>query len=354
MLIVLLVVNLLFLFLFPKIYLFIYLFVRSIGNFRNIKYISLLDLLIFIYLGLSLSIMLADRPYYLGKDIGFGEDMFHYYNAFNWIIHNNFFLFIKEFGTIVNLTGSSEPFFWLVVKLISLFTSSEYFIHVLLTFLGLLLIYIAGQIWNKCGLLFIFLYTNTITMFAFQGSAIRSGLAFSFGMIGYAFLLKNKFKIINFLSPFFHFSMIPVPLITYASNTNYKSPKEIIILLLISLISIFPFVFFAFNSIEVGLGAKVAARFSENNVDINSSIQFLVESIFTFIIIFYFFRGKINKSLKNGFIYFFIVALLLLVISPTSFARFYRYGYIFMIYIYSLVFLTSNQYIKILILCFSL
>ena len=51
---------------------------------------------------------------------------------------------------------------------------------------------------------------------------------------------------------------------------------------------------------------------------------------------------------------FFLVAILLLLISPTAFARFYRYEYIFLIFIYSSIFLNSNKYIKTLILLLSL
>lgn len=343
-----------FLLLFPKLFLFLYLVFRCFANNVNNKLISVVDLFIFFYFSLSLAVMLANRPYYIGSDIGFGEDMLHYYNAFYWVINNDFITFIKDFGVITSLTGSSEPVFWLVVKFFSFFTGSEYVIHILLTFLGCFFVYLSGQIWNKSGLLFLFLYTNTITFFAFQGSAIRSGLAFSVAMLGYALFLKNKFKIINFLSPFIHFSMIPIPLITYASRVDYKNPKKIIGLFFISLILIFSFVFLALKSKDAGLGAKLAARISENALDISSIIQFFIESILSIFIVFFLFKDKIDKSLKISLLYFFFVSMFLLLLSPTAFARFYRYEYIFLIFIYSSIFLNSSKYIKVLILLLSL
>lgn len=298
--------------------------------------------------------MLADRPYFVGGEIGFGEDMLHYYNAFNWIINNNFSTFFREFNIITNLTGSAEPLFWLVVKFFSLFTNSEYIIHVLLTFIGCLFIYASGQVWKKSGLLFLFFYTNTITFFAFQGSAIRSGLAFSVAMLGYALFLKNKFKIVNFLSPLIHFSMIPIPLIVYASSVDYRNTKKMIGLFFISFFLILSFVFIALKSTDAGLGAKLNARISENELDISSIIQFLIESVFTIFFVFFLFKKKITKPLKVSFLSFFLISLLLLLVSPTAFARFYRYEYIFLIFIFSSIFLNSNKYIRLIILIFSL
>lgn len=313
-----------------------------------------MDFFIFFYLSLSLAIMLANRPYYIGSDIGFGADMFHYYNAFYWVIDSDFSIFIKEFSTITDLTGSAEPIFWLIIKIFSFFTGSEYVIHVLLTFLGCFFIYLAGQIWNKSGLLFIFFYTNTITFFAFQGSAIRSGLAFSLAMLGYSLFLKNRYKIIIFISPLIHFSMIPIPLIMYAGKVDYKSPKRLIGLFSVSLVLINFFIFFALKTTDSGLGAKVAARISENEIDTSSTIQFFIESIFTLFVVFYLFKNKIDKALRISLLCFFLTCVLLLLLSPTIFARFYRYEYIFFIFIYSSIFFNSSKYIKILILLLSL
>lgn len=340
--------------LFPKLFLFLYLIFRGFGGNFNNKITDLADFFIFLYFSLSVAVMLADRPYYAGADIGFGEDMFHYYNAFDWVINSDLITFFKDFGIITNLTGSSEPLFWLIVKIFSFFTDSEYVIHILLTFLGCFFIYLAGQIWSKSGLLFLFFYTNTVTFFAFQGSAIRSGLAFCTAMLGYSLFLKNKLKIINFLSPLIHFSMIPMPLITYAGKVDYKNPKKIAALFFISLILIFSFVFVALKSLDAGLGAKLAARVTENELDISSIIQFFIESTLTIFVVFYFFKNKIDKSLKISFLFFFLVSILLLLISPTAFARFYRYEYIFLIFIYSSIFISSSKYMKISILFLSL
>ncbi len=343
-----------FLLLFPKLFLFLYLVFRGGGGGVNSKLTDLADFFVFFYFTLSVAVMLANRPYYVGADIGFGEDMLHYYNAFDWVINSDLITFFKDFGVITNLTGSSEPVFWLIVKIFSFFTNSEYTIHILLTLLGCYFIFLAGQIWSKSGLLFLFFYTNTITFFAFQGSAIRSGLAFCTAMLGYSLFLKNKLKIINFLSPLIHFSMIPMPLIIYAGKVDYKNPKKLAALFFISLIVILSFTFIALKSVDAGLGAKLAARVTENELDISSIIQFFIESILTIFIVFYFFKNKVDKSLKIGFMSFFLVAVLLLLISPTAFARFYRYEYIFLIFIYSSIFLNSSKYIKTLILLLSL
>lgn len=341
--------------LFPKLAVFLYLIFRfSISKINDKKILKLIDFSLSIYLSICVSKMLADRPYYIGAEAGFGFDMYHYYNAFEWVGSTNILDFIKNFSTVTEMTGSAEPFFWIFVKIISLIFSNEYFIHFILTFLGCLFIYMAGQVWNKCGILFLFFYTNTITFFAFQGSAIRSGLAFSMAMLGYALLLKNKLKIVNYFSPFIHFSMIPMPLISYASTVNFNDTKKMIRLFFISFILIILFIIWALKSSDAGLGSKVTARLSEDELDLTSIIQFFLESCFTFYLAFIVFKNNVSKQLKISFLLFFLVACFLLLLSPTAFSRFYRYEYIFIIYIYASIFLSSNKYIKLMILILSI
>lgn len=334
----------------PKFLCILYLIMRYSTNNIQSKNLIFVDVILSIYMSLSLSKMLADRPYYIGEEAGFGHDMYHYYNAFEWVGSTNFVSFLNNFSTITQLTGSSEPLFWFIVKLITIFFTSGYFIHFILTFLGCMFIYLAGQVWNKCGLLFLFFYTNTITFFAFQGSAIRSGLAFSFAMLGYALIMKNKLKIINFMSPFIHFSMIPIPLIAYAGRINYRNIKNVVGLIMGSIALITIFYFIAVNSTDAGLGAKATARLSENDIDITSIIQFFVESIITIFFAFYLFKRKIDNKIKISFLIFFLFSVFLLLLSPTAFSRFYRYEYIFLIFIYASIFLNSDKYIRLIIL----
>lgn len=334
----------------PKMFLLLYLIVKYFTKPNEYNNIRIYEFFIFLYLSISLSIMLANRPYYIGSNIGFGEDMLHYYNAFEWIASNNFYEFFTNFSVITNLTGSAEPLFWLVIKIISVVFQDPYYIHVSLTVLGCLLIYLAGQVWNKCGLLFLFFYTNTITFFAFQGSAIRSGLAFSFALLGYVYFLKNKKKWFQLIAPLVHFSMMPFPVISYISASDFNNTKKKIKLFLFLSLFLSLFSIVAINSIDAGLGAKLTARVSENELDVNSLIQFLCESLFTIFLTFFIFKNKVDKRLKSGLIIFLFFAICLLFVSPTAFSRFYRYEYILFILIYSSIFMNSTKPIKLILL----
>lgn len=334
----------------PKVFLLSYLVIRYYAKPVNYNNIKVYEFIIFLYLSICLSIMLANRPYYLGKDIGFGDDMLHYYNAFEWIVSNSFYEFFTNFSVITNLTGSAEPLFWLVIKIISVVFQDPYYIHVSLTVLGCLLIYLAGQVWNKCGLLFLFFYTNTITFFAFQGSAVRSGLAFSFALLGYVYFLKNNKKWFQLIAPLVHFSMIPFPIVSYISASDFNDTKKKIKLFIFLSLFLSLFSIVAINSIDMGLGAKLTARVSENELDVNSLIQFLFESLFTVFLTFFIFRNKVDKRLKSSLAIFLFFAICLLFVSPTAFSRFYRYEYILFILIYSSIFMKSTKPIKLILL----
>lgn len=342
-----------FLVLSPKIFLLLYLIVKYSTKPNEYKNMGVYEFVIFLYLSISLSFMLANRPYYIGSNIGFGEDMFHYYNAFEWMINTSFTDFFTEFSTVTNLTGSAEPLFWLVIKFISIIFQDPYYIHVSLTFLGCFLIFLAGQVWNKCGLLFIFFYTNTITFFAFQGSAIRSGLAFSFAILGYVYFLNNKRKWFQLIAPLVHFSMIPFPVLSYISASEFNNAKKRIKLFLFLSLFLSLFSIVAINSVDAGLGAKLIARVSENELDVNSLIQFIAESLFTIFLTFFVFKNKVDKRLKSGLVIFLFFAICLLFVSPTAFSRFYRYEYILFILIYSSIFINSTKPIKLILLASS-
>ena len=353
--IILFALGILFLLLFPKLFLFLYLAVRYISNVSKYKNIVFFDFVVFLYCSLSLAFMIANRPYYLGKEIGFGEDMFHYYNAFYWVIDNDFSIFIKDFGMITNLTGSAEPVFWLIVKIFSFFTNSEYTIHILLTLLGCYFIFLAGQIWSKSGLLFLFFYTNTITFFAFQGSAIRSGLAFCFILFALVLFLKNINKYLIYLSPTIHFSMIPLPLIIYFSSLDFKNPKNYYKLGFVVTLMLLIIFYFSMKSLDGGLGSKLTSKLAdENTIDYVSVIQFLIENMITFLIVFLFSKRIVSKEIKVGLIVLFFVCLLMLFVSPSSFSRFYRYEYIYFILIYSSIFMKSSKWVRLVILTLSM
>ena len=333
----------------PNLFIFLYVLFRFNYRFEN-KNIKIFDFLFFLYYSLNYSIMLANRPYYLGKEIGFGEDLFHYYQAFEWVVNNDIFSIIKNFTTIASLTGSGEPLFWALVKLISYFTHSSFNIHVCLTVLGLFLIYIAGNKWKNCGLLFVFLYTNTITFFAYQGSAIRAGFAMAFIFLAYSLFLTNKNKLLIYMSPTFHFSSIPLPLIIYTSRINLYNLKNFIKFSLLFLIMGLIFFYFSIITVDGGLGAKVNSKLSEENtIDFSSLFQFLIESLLTFLFI-RIFKNKVEKEIIVAFFFFFLISIFILVISPSSFVRFYRYECIFMVFIYSSILLNSDRFLRNLII----
>lgn len=348
------ILGLLFLLISPKLFLFLYIIIRYASNLKSIKVWSIFDFLVFSYFSLTMAIMVANRPYYIGKEIGFGEDMLHYYNAFEWVSNTSFIDFFKDFSMVTTLTGASEPLFWLIVKLISIFFQDGYYIHVSITLIGCFLIYLAGQYWHKCGLLFLFLYSNTITFFAFQGSAIRSGLALGFAIFGYVLFFRKKSRFAHLLSPLIHYSMIPVLIIPYLADFNFKDTKKLLKLVFSIIIFTFLFVFFSMRSIDNGLGAKVVARLSENELDFSSIIQFFFESLVFISLVLTIFKNKVEKFLKVSLILFFLISVLLLLLSPTAFSRFYRYEYIFFILTYSSIFFRSSNQFRVLLISISL
>lgn len=340
--------------LFPKAFLVFYFIFKYYNKYPLDNIFSrIFEWIMFFYISILLSIMLANRPYYVGVNIGYGDDMLHYYNAFSWVGSTTLIEFFTDFNRVTQLTGSAEPLFWIVVKIITLFVEDGFYIHCFITFLGCLIIYISGQIWSKSGLLFIFLYTNTITFFAFQGSAIRSGLAFAVALLGYVIFTKYKKSLIQFLAPFIHFSMIPMPIINYAGFFNNFTIKNKIYIAIISITSIFFFIFLSKNSLESGLGAKISSRLSESLTDTSSIFQFILESFFTIIIILIYRRRIDNNPLVKSFLIFFVVCLIVLALSPTAFSRFYRYEYIFMILIYTNLFVNSSRFMKAFVLLVS-
>ena len=84
--------------LFPKLFLFFYLIFRYFLGTGNNKFIDLIEFYIFSYFTLYMAVMIANRPYYIGVDIGFGEDMLHYYNAFFWVLNNDLITFYQLSG----------------------------------------------------------------------------------------------------------------------------------------------------------------------------------------------------------------------------------------------------------------
>lgn len=349
----LLLLGIIFLLLSPKLFLLAYLAINAFTSNYDDRSIKLFNYLVFFYLSMTLSIMLADRPYYIGEEVGFGDDMLHYYHAFEWVVNSSFKDFFSEFYMITSLTGSSEPVFWFIVKLIGLIIRDPYYIHVFLTFFGCLLIFIAGEVWNKKGLLFLFFYTNTITFFAFQGSAVRSGLAFSVALLGYVLFYKRNNKWFYFLPPFIHYSLIPFPVITYISNINFKNKKNLLRFIFFSIIFAFSFLLLVSNSLDSGLGRKLESRFSEDIMNFSALLQFIIESIFTIVIINTIFKDKVDRKLKLSLIYFFILSLLIVFVSPSIFSRFYRYEYILLILIYASIYELSRPAVRFFILLFS-
>lgn len=350
MIFLILIIFVLLFIIFPKIIIFPYVFFRTFNNGNKVLF-SYLDLMVFFYYSLCISILLANRPYYLGEHAGFGDDLYHYYKIFEWIDSSSIKELFYNFGFITSSTGSAEPLFWSIVKLLTYFTDSAQGVHILLSMLGLFIIFYAGNVWNKQGLLFILLYTNTITFFAFQGSALRSGLAFSFALLGVVVFIKNKNKILPMIAPFIHFSMIPLPFITYAVNLNFQKIRNSFFLSIFTLFSIIVFLFVVYKTQDAGLGAKVYARLNEESLlDVTSIIQFIFESLVTFCLIFYFVSNKVDPYLKKGILLFFTFACFLIFISPTAFSRFYRYEYIFIIIVYSSIIKYSLPFSRFLLI----
>lgn len=354
--IVFVIAAVLFFLLMPKVFCFLYLIFRytSDKNINN-KCYRYIDFFVFVYMSICLSFMIALRPYDVGKEIGFGEDMWHYYNAFSWVSESNWYNFFNDFTTVTSLTGSGEPLFWIVIKIISLITNSNFIIHTVLTFLGCFLIFWAGKLWSNSGLLFVFLYTNTITFFAFQGSAIRSGLGFCFILFALVLFLKNINKYLIYLSPTIHFSMIPLPLIIYVSSLDFKNPKNYYKLGFVVALMLLIIFYFSMKTLDGGLGGKLTSKLAdENSIDYVSVIQFLIENMITFLIVFLFGKRIISKEIKFGLIFLFSVCLLMLFVSPSSFSRFYRYEYIYFILIYSSIFMKSSKWVRLIILTSSM
>lgn len=351
---ILLIVSIVLFFTFPKVFLVFYLLFRYTVDLRDRISLKAVDFLLSVYVALNLAKMLSSRPYYLGSDVGYGDDIFHYHNAFEWVGNASILEFFYEYSNIVALTGSSEPLFWIFIKFITYFTSDNILIHSFITLSGLLLIYIAGEIWNRCGLLFIFLYTNTITFFALQGSGLRSGLAFSVILLGYVLFIKKGKNVLQLLAPFFHFSLIPVVVVNYIPNILKASKKIKIYSGSLMFLFISGFLYLSYKTSDSGLGSKLSSRISETLIDASSVIQFVFETIVTILFI-YFFKEKIgNRNLVLSFYFFIILSFIILLLAPTGFGRFYRYEYIYFLLIYTDLFFRLNYFYRFLMLSVSL
>lgn len=337
----------LFLIFLPKFFVFIYLLVKySVAKIVNSYMEKIIDFLIFFYSAIILSYMLANREYYKGEEVGFGDDMYHYYNAFDWIKNVSFSEFLSNFNIVTSLTGSGEVGFWVIVKIMSYFINDNFYIHIFLTFLGLCLIYISGEIWKRCGLLFFFFYTNTITFFAYQGSAIRAGLAIGFIFIGLAIFLKYKKNIYLFISPLIHFSSIPLIFIIILGRFKEISLVNKIKYFIVFFLTLAILIYISIQTQDAGLGFKLSAKLaSENETTISAILQFFIEVFFVISIVYFFFKEKVDSNLLRICVYFFICSILVLLVSESAFSRFYRYEYIIFIFIFSSIFMNIKGFL---------
>lgn len=303
----------------------------SLGRVLSKRLLSAASILVFLNASLSYSVLLASRDYFQGADVGFGADLFHYANAFSFVESGSYSSLGEMLSGVRGLTGSSEPLFWILVRFFAFFSDSAAHMHVFISMLGFVFIYLGGKRFGEYGLLAFCLYAGTITCYAFQGSAIRSGLAFSIAFFAIACTLecaRKRVFLLGAATATTHFSMLAFLPSFFFSIWNRVNLKRIFIVCSMSILPVLIFYLVAGFGGGGAIATKVAARAVEDFFDYSSVIQFFVESAFFFIVI-YFFRRDVYPGFVFGCIFIFCLSVFFLFFAPSVFPRFYRYEYVF-------------------------
>lgn len=285
---------------------------------------------------LAMSILLASRDYGTGQSVGFGSDMIHYADAFDYITSRQWSNWQELLAGAIFRTGGGEPLFWMTVSAISQISTDPKTIHIGISLIGFGLIFSGAEYHSRNGTIALSMYFSTITCYAFQGSALRSGLAFSMLIIAISFLLKRR----NYTSSALalgasvtHFSMLPFFGSIAIINHLKLNAKNFGKFALISTTLIFIYAaLLTFGSLEV-LQDKIEARLEENTTDKTSEYQFLIE-LSAMTLLCYINRNSLSRNIKLLFALFAAMEVLFYLFFPSIFPRLYRYIYAVYLFIF--------------------
>lgn len=299
---------------------------------------------LFVYLGyfiafnstLAMSILLASRDYGTGQSVGFGSDMIHYADAFDYIASGQSSNWQELVAGAIFRTGGGEPLFWMIASAISQISTNPKTIHIGLSIIGFGIIFSGAEYHSRNGILALSMYFSTITCYAFQGSALRSGLAFSILILAISQLLKRRHYTSSALAlaaSVTHFSMLPffgcIAIINHLKlNAKNLGKLAIIFATLICLYAVLS----TLGSLEI-LQGKIEARLDENATDKTSEYQFLIE-LSAMTLLYYANRNKLSRNTKLLFALFATTEVLFYLFFPSIFPRLYRYIYAVYLFIF--------------------
>lgn len=297
---------------------------------QRVRGYRVVEFAVFLNASLAFSLLLAVRPYLNGDEIGFGPDMFSYSEGFDFLRTGQYDSLTSMLEGVASYTSSTEPVFWIIAKVFSSIFSSSVGIHVAISMLGFILIYLAGRILANRGLIAYLLYSSTITSYAFQGSGIRSGLAFCVMLLSVALMLRGM-KRGSFLTAVgagaVHYSMLPMSLMVLARAGDAKDLKRIVQMVILVAGSTLGAYLVARDTGEIGIGAKISAYGSQAAMEVSSTTQFFIESscMGLFLLVY---RNKIERNLMLTMLISFAFSAAILAIMPSAFPRYYRYEYV--------------------------
>ncbi|MBO3701647.1 MAG: EpsG family protein [Candidatus Accumulibacter sp.] len=318
------------------------------GIWRVIKYAATANAAI------GMAFLLSQRNYYSGDEVGFGSDMLHYAAAFELIASQDWGWggFKEVMEGVIFLTGGGEPMFWIVIVVISFFTDDPIHMHVAVSLVGFFLIFLSAELYNKTGAFVLALYFSTITCYAFQGSALRSGLALGVLMLAIGFLARSKRISAIFMSviaALTHFSMAPF-FLAFVSNKMLALDKQSVVRTLAILFALASSIYLLTEvaSLEV-LQRKLDARMSEDSGDITSGYQFLVEAAVMSVVCWRF-SNRLSAITKHLFVIFVVIDLGFLLVFPSIFPRSYRYIYTVYLFIFAELVDTAKRSVIMVVL----
>lgn len=291
-----------------------------------------INILFLLYFCFAFSLLLTLRNPEDGLAVGIGMDAQHYMHAFQQFIKNSNFDVKQIILTAVSNTGSGEPLFWILSYFLSTLFEDSINVWMALTFIGLIIIsYPFFTIKHRLGFLSLALYVSTITFYVFPGSGFRQGLAFSFLYAALFYLSEDRIKlslIYSVSALFIHASSLPVAMIIFMANlrSNFHKYRYYIVFGIIP--SIILLYYFEFSQIT-----EKFEGYQQYEAQYTAYIQSAIESVVLLII---YKKFKTNLNRKFGLaLYLYILSLIAFafLFTGSGFERYYRYLYIFSIYI---------------------
>ncbi|MGF1691952.1 EpsG family protein [Photobacterium kagoshimensis] len=325
--------------------------VLVLSGLTNLKEFRPVSIAISIYTIFFLSMVIPERNL-LMTDSGLGNDIVHYFLAFNDILELKKFSYSNVMQIASSQTGSWEPIYWVGVYVISLFASTPQEIWSVLIFISLGLYSIA--IWRICPeflLVALCVYVSTITFFVLTMTIIRQLLAFSF-----IFLCLSQYKCtvkfylflglgclshgtVLLIAPFLIISKLASSDPEFDFNAFLRRIIALSFFVLITIKVLSPFIVKVLSFVSPIISAKFSYYLSPPpGGNLSSLVQLTVESAF-FSAYLYRYRSLIPDFIKASFVSVLALSFLLLLGTDLGF-RVYRVMYV--IYIVAFAFHYRN------------